>query len=160
MSLRRPGLSRLFFMDYLYDVSKNFWSITVLGDRTLNWGITSLRFHSFVFQRWAKALRVWNGMRVTKSWQNLHLTIQKESKIFNVTVQTKLVNKVPTLTANNCRTNISEAFSEMFPTNTVVVGPVLVPVPSSWSLLRVAMVSLVSFWTTGTAVWTNTCDAF
>lgn len=46
---------------------------------------------------------------------------------------------VPHLTASSCLINMSEAFSDMFPTNTVVVGPLF----SSLSLAITAMVSLL-----------------
>ena len=58
-------------------------------------------------------------------------------------------------TARSCRTNMSDAFSEMFPTNTVVVGPL----PSSISFNRRpdSFLGSIGFCATATVVGTRTC---
>lgn len=61
------------------------------------------------------------------------------------------------LTARSCRINMSDAFSEMFPTNTVVVGPL-----SSVSLARRLPSSLfwiIGFCVTVTVVGRRTCKS-
>lgn len=62
------------------------------------------------------------------------------------------------LTAKSCLTNMSDAFSEMFPTNTVVVGPLL----SSVSLARMlpdSFFGAIGFCATVTVVGTRTCNS-
>ena len=67
------------------------------------------------------------------------------------------MNSVCTLTARSCLTNMSDAFSEMFPTNTVVVGPPL----SSVSLALMVPGSFfesIGFCATAIEVGTSTCN--
>ena len=65
------------------------------------------------------------------------------------------------LTASSCRTSMSEAFSEMLPTNTVVVGP---PLPASSASRgrkgsRASFLGAAGFGTMDTAGGSSTCSA-
>ena len=60
------------------------------------------------------------------------------------------------LTARSCLTNMSDAFSEMFPTNTVVVGPPLSSV--SLALMVGSFFGSIGLCATATAVGRRTCE--
>lgn len=61
------------------------------------------------------------------------------------------------LTARSCLTNMSDAFSEMFPTNTVVVGPALSSV-SFTLMVPGSLFGVIGFCATAIVVGTSTCN--
>lgn len=82
--------------------------------------------------------------------------MQSEAVLLRRHCSLKVYRRVDKLTARSCRINMSATFSEMFPTNTVVVGPAL----SSPSLALTppdSLFGVADFCGTEMVVGTRTC---